>query len=134
MTPSTSPRGLIPFVHGARDPRRSGPFEAVADVPRAERSDVKVRLASVEFMGPTRPDAGTELAAAGCRGVSGAADVPGRGWPCAQGSPLLMAQMRQAHPGVAFSLHPTVGEMPAVTAVMAGVALGLLAAEGQPGP
>jgi sirohydrochlorin cobaltochelatase len=42
--------------------------------------------------------------------------------------PVLLQTLREQHPQVSFQLHPAVGEMPAVTAAMAGVALELLAA------
>ena len=61
--------GLILFAHGARDPRWAAPFEAVAAQVRAQRPDVQVRLAFLEFMTPSLPDAGAELAALGRRGV-----------------------------------------------------------------
>jgi sirohydrochlorin cobaltochelatase len=133
MATSASPPGLILLAHGARDPRWAGPFEAVAETLRAQRPDAQVRLAFLEFMSPALPDAGAELAAAGCRQVSVLPMFLGTGGHVRKDLPLLMEQMRQAHPGVAFSLHPAVGEMPAVTTAMAGVALGLLAAAGAPG-
>jgi sirohydrochlorin cobaltochelatase len=105
----------------------------VAETLRAQRPDAQVRLAFLEFMSPALPDAGAELAAAGCRQVSVLPMFLGTGGHLRKDLPLLMEQMRQAHPGVAFSLHPAVGEMPAVTTAMAGVALGLLAAAGAPG-
>jgi sirohydrochlorin cobaltochelatase len=58
--------GLILFAHGARDPRWALPFEAVAARVRAARPGVPVRLAYLEFMAPSLPDAGAELARAGC--------------------------------------------------------------------
>jgi hypothetical protein len=73
---------------------------------------------------------------AGGRGLPsgvGAADVPTTGAHVRKDLPLPMDPMRRAHPGVEFSLHPAVAEMPASTAAMAGVARRLLAAEGAPG-
>jgi sirohydrochlorin cobaltochelatase len=125
---------LILFAHGARDPRWAGPFEAVADALRAQRPDVQVRLAFLEFMSPVLSDAAAELAAAGCQHVSVLPMFLGTGGHVRKDLPLLMDQMRRAHPGVSFSLHPAVGEMPAVTAAMAGVALNLLAADAPSGP
>jgi sirohydrochlorin cobaltochelatase len=125
-TPST---GLILFAHGARDPRWAGPFEAVAASVRAQRPGVQVRLAFLEFMTPDLPAAGAELAAAGCAEVAVLPMFLGTGGHVRKDLPLLMDQLHQAHPGVRFTLHPAVGEMPAVTAAMAGVALALMPAE-----
>ncbi len=125
-----APAGLILFAHGARDPRWAGPFEAVAGLLRAQRPGVEVRLAFLEFMTPTLPDAGAELAAAGCRDVAVLPMFLGTGGHVRKDLPLLMDTLRQAHPATQFTLHPAVGEMPAVTAAMAAVALGLLPADG----
>jgi sirohydrochlorin cobaltochelatase len=134
MTSLTSPPGLILFAQGAGDTRWAGPFEAVAVVLRAQRPDVQVRLAFLEFMNPALPAAGAELAAAGCRQVSVLPTFLGAGSHVRKDLPLLMDQVRKAHPGVEFSLHPAVGEMPSVTSAMAGVALSLMAAGDPPGP
>ena len=61
--------GLILFAHGARDPRWAAPFEAVAARVRAQRPEVAVRLAFLEIMSPSLPDAGAELAAQGCQNL-----------------------------------------------------------------
>jgi sirohydrochlorin cobaltochelatase len=37
--------------------------------------------------------------------------------------PLLMTQLRQAHPDIAFKLLPTAGEQPRLTALLAELAL-----------
>ncbi len=126
MTPTPPPTGLILFAHGARDPRWAGPFQAVADQVRAQRPGVQVRLAFLEFMAPTLPAAGAELAAAGCLDVAVLPMFLGTGGHVRKDLPLLMDDLRQAHPGLRFTLHAAVGEMPALTAAMAGVALGLL--------
>lgn len=121
-----APEGLILFAHGARDPRWSGPFEAVAEQLRGQRPDVQVRLAFLEFMTPSLLAAGAELASAGCKQVAVLPMFLGTGGHVRKDLPLLLDQMRAAHPQVSFTLHAAIGEMPAVTAAMAGVALGLL--------
>ena len=132
MTPTNHSTGLILFAHGARDPRWAGPFQAVAERLRAQRTGVQVRLAFLEFMEPSLPAAGAELATAGCQHVAVLPMFLGTGGHVRKDLPLLMEQMRQAHPGLCFTLHPAVGEMPAVTAAMADVALGLLPATSLP--
>lgn len=126
-SPNTqAPEGLILFAHGARDPRWAGPFQTVAEQLRAQRPDVQIRLAFLEFMAPTLPDAGAELAEAGCLQVGVLPMFLGTGGHVRKDLPVLMDTMRAAHPQVAYTLHAAVGEMPTVTAAMAAVALGLL--------
>ena len=120
--------GLILFAHGARDPRWALPFEAVAERVRAARPGCLVHLAFLEFMAPTLPAAGAALAQAGCLQVDVLPLFLGTGGHVRKDLPVLMEALRAAHPGTAFSLHPAVGEMDAVTAAMAGVATALLPA------
>ncbi|RVU46423.1 sirohydrochlorin chelatase [Rubrivivax rivuli] len=122
--------GLILFAHGARDPRWAGPFEAVAAQVRARAPAAAVRLAYLEFMAPTLPEAGAELAAAGCTEVAVLPLFLGAGGHVRKDLPLLMDGLRSAHPGVQFTLHPAVGEIDSVVAAMAGVALQVMAPGG----
>ena len=115
--------GLILFAHGARDPRWAAPFEAVAARVRAQRPAAAVRLAYLEFMSPTLPEAGAQLAAAGCREVAVLPMFLGAGGHVRKDLPLLMEQMRAAQPGVTFTLRAAVGETDSVVAAMADVAL-----------
>ncbi len=118
--------GLILFAHGARDPRWAAPFEAVATQVRAQRPDVPVRLAFLEFMTPSLPDAGAELAALGCSGVQVLPLFLGAGGHVRKDLPLLIDALRSAHPGLAVTLQPAVGELPCITAAMADAALQVL--------
>jgi sirohydrochlorin cobaltochelatase len=120
--------GLILFAHGARDPRWSAPFEAVAERVRRRRADVALRLAYLEFMTPGLPQAGAELAAVGCTDVAVLPMFLGAGGHVRRDLPLLMDQLRQAHPEVRFTLHTAVGEVDAVADAMAAVALSTLPA------
>jgi sirohydrochlorin cobaltochelatase len=125
-----TPHGLILFAHGARDPRWSAPFEAVAERVRAARPGCALRLAFLEFMSPTLPEAGAELAGAGCGRIEVLPMFLGTGGHVRKDLPLLMDAMRAAHPGVVFTLHPATGEMESVVQAMAGVAAALLPAMG----
>jgi sirohydrochlorin cobaltochelatase len=120
--------GLILFAHGARDPRWAQPFEAVAAQVREARPGVQVQLAFLEFMAPTLPEAGTALAQAGCTQVDVLPMFLGTGGHVRKDLPLLMDALRSTHAGTRFTLHPAIGEMPAVTQAMAGVAAALLPA------
>ena len=118
--------GLILFAHGARDPRWAAPFEAVAARVRAQRPEVAVRLAFLEFMLPSLQGAGTELAALGCHQVQVLPLFLGAGGHVRKGLPLLVDALRKDYPGMAVTLQPAVGELDSVTAAMADAALQLL--------
>jgi sirohydrochlorin cobaltochelatase len=123
---SLSHTGLILFAHGARDPRWAMPFEAVAAHIRAARPDVPVKLAYLEFMPPTLPDAAAELVALGCGSVQVLPMFLGAGGHVRKDLPLLLDTVRSSHPGVTVSLATAIGEIDAVTQAMAKAALQLL--------
>jgi sirohydrochlorin cobaltochelatase len=123
-----APLGLILFAHGARDPRWSAPFEAVAQRVRAARPGAAVRLAYLEFMAPTLAEAGAELAAAGCRSVQVLPMFLGAGGHVRRDLPLLIDAMRAAHPAVTFTLHGAIGELDSVADAMAAAAVQTLGA------
>lgn len=115
-------KALILFAHGARDPRWAAPFEAVAAQVRALQPAAHVRLAYLELMSPALPEAVAELVAAGCRQVSVLPLFLGTGGHVRKDLPLLIDQLRAAHPDTSFTLHAAAGEHPAVIAAIAGVA------------
>lgn len=123
MTP-----GLILFAHGARDPRWAAPFEAVADAVRAARPGLPLRLAFLEFMAPTLPEAGAELAAAGCTHLTVLPMFLGAGGHVRQDLPRLLQALSAAHPGLDVRLLPAIGEIDSVVAAMAAAALARLPA------
>ena len=118
--------GLILFAHGARDPRWAAPFEAVAAQVRRQRPGAAVRLAFLEFMAPSLPEAGAALVAAGCTQVAVLPLFLGAGGHVRKDLPLLMDALRRDHPGVAFTLHGAVGEVDSVVLAMAQVAVSTL--------
>ena len=115
--------GLILFAHGARDPRWSAPFEAVAERVRAVRPDVPVRLAFLEFMSPTLAEAGAALAGAGCTAVQVLPMFLGAGGHVRKDLPRLIDELRTAPPGLQVGLQTAVGEIDSVVVAMAAAAL-----------
>jgi sirohydrochlorin cobaltochelatase len=115
--------GLLLFAHGARDPRWATPFEAVAAQLRARRPGLAVRLAFLEFMAPTLPDAGAALAAEGCTRIEVLPLFLGAGGHVRKDLPLLLDQLRTAHPGLTVNLCPAIGEIDSVVQAMAEAAL-----------
>jgi sirohydrochlorin cobaltochelatase len=119
-------KGLLLFAHGARDPRWALPFEAVAEHARRERPDAEVRLAFLEFMPPTLAEAADEIVARGCGSVEIVPLFLGAGGHVRKDLPALLDALRARHSGVAFTLHPAVGELDAVIFAMAAAATATL--------
>ena len=119
-------QGLILFAHGARDARWAAPFNDMADRMRARRPQLVLRLAFLEFMAPDLAMAAAELVAAGCTQVDLLPVFLGSGGHVRKDLPLLLDALRLQHTGVGFTLHPAIGEMPAVVQAMADTALGVI--------
>ncbi|MBX3619191.1 MAG: CbiX/SirB N-terminal domain-containing protein [Rhizobacter sp.] len=115
--------GLLLFAHGARDPNWALPFEAVANIARVQRPGMPVELAFLEFMSPSLREAGERLAAAGCDRVAVVPLFLGAGGHVRRDLPLLLGELSQAYPRVAWSLHPAIGEVDSVVHAMAQAAL-----------
>lgn len=117
--PAAPTVGLLLFAHGARDPRWSAPFEAVAEQLRALRPRDAVRLAFLEFMTPSLGQAGAELVRLGCRHVQVLPMFLGAGGHVRKDLPALVQALRDDCPQTTFTLHTAVGEDPGVIAAMA---------------
>jgi len=117
--------GLLLFAHGARDARWALPFEQVAAAVRAARPLQPVRLAFLEFMAPDIRSAAAELAGEGCTQIDVLPLFLGAGGHVRKDLPPLLDELGAKHAGVAFSLHPAVGEAPILIAAMADIALAL---------
>ena len=119
-------QGLILFAHGARDPRWATPFEDLAQRVRAQRPQLMVRLAYLEFMAPDLPTAAGELLAAGCNRVDLVPVFLGSGGHVRKDLPRLLDELRTQHPAVRFGLTQALGELAPVLQSMADAALALL--------
>lgn len=115
--------GIVLFAHGSRDARWAAPLQALAARLRERAPAVEVRLAYLEQMAPDLPQAGAELAAAGCAEVAVLPLFLGTGSHLRQDLPRLVDALRSAHPGVRWCLQPAVGELPAVIDALASAAL-----------
>jgi sirohydrochlorin cobaltochelatase len=114
--------GIVLLAHGSADARWAAPFEAVAAQLRTARPDTAVVLAFLERMAPTLADAGARLAADGCTRVDVVPLFLGAGGHVRGDLPAAVAELREAHPGVAWRLHPAIGETPEMVAAMAAAA------------
>jgi len=124
MTPSHSvSRGIILFAHGSRDPQWCSPIEAVAAQVRLREPGTPVSCAYLELCAPTLPEAAMNLIAAGARHIRIFPLFFGIGKHAREDLPLLVAQIRAAHPDVEVELLPAAGERAELTALMASIAL-----------
>ena len=133
MTSTT--RALILFAHGARDPRWSAPFEAVAAHIRAAHESLTVQLAFLDFMSPDLAGAAAACVARGATRIDVVPMFLGAGGHVRQDLPPMLDALRSAHPGARFMLHPAIGEIDAVTRAMAeAIAATVAATTGTPAP
>jgi sirohydrochlorin cobaltochelatase len=104
-------QGLILFAHGARDARWAQPFEQVAARVRTLQPGLVVSLAYLEFMQPDRGAAVAVLPLFRGAGAHVRKDLPER-----------LEKLRQAHPGVNWTLRPAAGESPRLVEALAQIA------------
>ena len=120
-----STRGLILLAHGARDAAWATPFEAVAAHVRERAPETRVRLAFLELMAPRLEDAAGELVALGCQRIDVVPAFLGTGGHVRRDVPAQLARLRDAHPGIAWTLHEALGETPHVISALADAAIDL---------
>jgi sirohydrochlorin cobaltochelatase len=112
--------GLVLFAHGARDPEWAEPFRAIAARVAADRSDLAVALAFLEFQAPALPEAIAGLIAAGHRTVHVAPLFMAQGGHLKHDVPKLLSDIRSRHPGLQVGLLPAIGDVPELRAAIAG--------------
>ena len=118
-------RGLILFAHGARDPRWSEPFEAIAAAIRRQAPDVDVRLAFLELMAPDLPTLADAMVRDGVQRIDILPLFLGTGGHLRRDLPPLVNAIAARHPSVPVALHPAAGEAPRLIAAMAEHAVSL---------
>jgi len=121
--PDQTPRAIVLFAHGSRDPLWCAPIEAVAAQIRARQPDIPVVCAYLEMCTPTLFDAASDLIAAGARQLRVFPLFLGIGKHAREDLPLLVAELGAAHPDVSIDLLPSAGEHDRLTALMAEIAL-----------
>ena len=118
-------KGLILFAHGARDPSWALPFEKVLREVAAHEPEVQVRLAYLEFMTPSLPAAGDQLANLGCTHVDVVPLFLGAGGHVRKDLPLLLADLKERHSHVHWCLRPAIGEIDSVVRAIAQAAVAM---------
>lgn len=114
-----SRRGVILLAHGARDPRWSEPFEALAARFASLAPDVPLALAYLEFMSPDLPGAADRLVERGCDEIVVVPAFLGVGGHVRSDVPKLVDAVAREHPGVPVRMSPALGETPSVQDAMA---------------
>jgi len=116
-------RGIILFAHGSRDPQWRVPIEAVAAQISARQPDALVRCAYLEICIPSLFEAAADLVAGGARQLRIFPLFLGVGKHAREDLPLLIEQIRAAHPEVGIELLPAAGEFQQLTTLMADIAM-----------
>lgn len=117
------PGAIILFGHGSRDPLWRQPIDAVALRIRAQQPDMPVRCAFLELQQPDLATAAAELAGAGAREVTVVPMFLGTGRHAREDLPVLLDAVRLAHPQIAFTLQPAVGEDSRLLDLLAQIAM-----------
>ena len=105
--------GIVLFAHGSRDPEWARPFEQLA-ASVARTTHQLVALAYLELMRPPLDEAISALLKQGVTSIRVVPVFLGQGGHVKDDLPRLVALARSAHPGIAITLEPPIGEQPAV--------------------
>jgi sirohydrochlorin cobaltochelatase len=117
-------RGVILFGHGSRDPAWRSTMDAVARRIAEKAPSTPVICAFLELQAPDFGGAVAQLASEGAEHVTVLPMFLGIGKHARQDLPALVQAARMAHPGMAFTVLPSVGELPEVIEVLAASTLG----------
>ena len=116
-------RGIVLFAHGSRDPLWRLPIEAVASQISKLEPDALVRCAYLEICTPSLLEAAADLISSGARQLRVFPLFLGVGKHAREDLPLLIAEVRAAHPDVPIELLPAAGEYDQMTKLMADIAM-----------
>jgi sirohydrochlorin cobaltochelatase len=131
MTSPMQPQiGVILFAHGSRDPLWRSPIDAVAQRVREKRPDQPVAVSFLELTEPDLPSTVEELMKGGVSHVRIVPMFLGVGRHARDDLPELVNGLSRAYPQMNFELLPAIGEHPAMTALMADIALGSVQSDG----
>lgn len=120
--------GLILFAHGARDARWRIPFDKLAALLAAQRPQLPLQLAFLEFMQPDLRSAVQQLAGAGCRRLTLIPVFLAQGGHLLRDLPPMLASLQQEF-GVQIETRQAIGEDDGVLQAIAAYCLASLPAE-----
>jgi sirohydrochlorin cobaltochelatase len=90
---------------------------------------VMVRCAFLELTTPDLPMSAAEVVALGAKSITVVPMFLGVGKHAREDLPVLMEQLKAAHPEVTFLLQPAVGEQPRLVELLAQMALDMQASK-----
>lgn len=115
---SAAPKScLVLMAHGSKDPRWRGTFECLYESVRTNFGD-NIRLAYMEFVGPTLMDVAKDCYEDGVRSLRVLPLFMAGGAHVATDIPEQMAQVREAFPGMAVEAMSPIGEDPRMFGVI----------------
>ena len=107
-------RALVLFAHGARSASWAAPFERLRDLTQAREPAVRVELAFLELMSPRLPDVVAALVADSITDITVVPVFLGQGGHVLRDLPLMVDELRVAHPRAAIKVVEAAGENAAV--------------------
>ncbi len=116
-------RGIVLFAHGSRDPLWHRPMQAVAQRVLRSTPCVAVECAYLELSTPNLASACANLLACGVGTITIVPLFLGVGKHAREDLPLLVAELRAAHPHTVFELQAAVGEDTRLIALLAEMAV-----------
>ncbi|WP_059416258.1 sirohydrochlorin chelatase [Cupriavidus basilensis] len=124
-TPAAPAKALVLFGHGARDARWREPFDRLHAKLAAALPGSTVRLAFLELMTPSLPDALAELAGSGVADITVVPVFFGQGGHLRRDLPVLLDDCRRRHPGVEIRCATAVGEVEGVLDAVVAYCVGV---------
>jgi len=112
-------RAVILLDHGSREPEANAQLEAIAQLVAARMPGRHVATAHLTLAAPTLAHAASDCVGAGAREVTVVPCFIAAGRHVREDLPRLVAELRTAHPGVAFRLAAPLGAHPALADALA---------------
>ncbi|HQZ01421.1 MAG TPA: CbiX/SirB N-terminal domain-containing protein [Thauera sp.] len=121
MSKVSSPESaaVVLFGHGARDPEWAGPMRRIRERMLAQSDAPRVELAFLEFMQPTLSETIAACVASGARRIVVVPIFLAQGGHLKRDLPVMLDEVRAAHPDCDISLVIAAGEADPVVAAMA---------------
>ncbi len=119
-------KALILFAHGARAASWAAPFERLRDIVAAREPAVDVSLAFLELMSPRLPERAAALVAQGVTDITLVPVFLGQGGHVLRDLPVMIDEVRAAHPQLAVRVVEAAGENAAVLQAIADYCVGAL--------